>query len=285
MLGEMLQSEFVPRLVRLTGRVVQAVRNYRLIALILLVIAVAVVATSGLGRKVASWTAASTIVIGTIPSFNGIMNSANDAVGPVENARSLVLRIASPEFQSAVISGAQQELGSRSLVAQGAVRGIVLDDTTIRLEANASSKEVAVALLHSAVLAVQKAHQELLEPKLQLLREVREGLQAALNLLGESIKSGSLLAQAPAEQGAAGDVPSTGPRSQLDRLVNYRTRIAVLNYIERTLVPTAPQGGFAPAIDGPREANLVQWALITGLIMLFFAALLTFLLHTRSGRA
>ena len=111
----MLHSESVPRARGLASRVFQAARNYRLIALILAVIAVAALATSGLGRKVASWTAASTIAIGTTPSFTGIMNSADDAVGPIENARSLVLRIASPEFQSAVISGAQHELSSRSL--------------------------------------------------------------------------------------------------------------------------------------------------------------------------
>ena len=207
-------------------------------------------------------------------------------VQPIETARNLVVRITGPQFQRLAMRGAQQELKeSQSLVAQATLRGIVLDETTVRLEAVAPAKEGAVALLYQAVLAIQKAHQELLESRIKFLGEVRDGLQVALKDLNESLKDGlSDTAQSPGEQDLSSKVPTSGRRSQLDRLVTYRTRIAALNFVERTIVPTEPQEGFVPVIDGPREANLVQVALLSGLGILFFAVLLTFLLH-RSSRA
>jgi len=88
------------------------------------------------------------------------------------------------------------------------------------------------------------------------------GLQAALKLLNDSLRAGSLK-PAPAELSAdlpladprPRDVLALGgqrlrdqpapadPRDPLDRLVSYRTHIATLNFIERNIVATGPQGG------------------------------------------
>jgi hypothetical protein len=304
-LGEMQHGESAPRPAGFINLILQTGRRYWPIGLIFAAIAVAALATYDIGRKVESWTAASTIVIGTLPTLDGVINSSTAVIAPIEGARDLVARIGNPQFQSSVISAAQKELeNSRSLVAQGVVRGIVVDDSTIRLEASAPSREAAVVLLRQAILAVQLAHAQLLEPRMQFLHEVRGGLQAALKLLNDSFRAGSLK-PAPAELSA--DLPLADPRprdllalgdprlrdqpappdprSPLDRIVSYRTHIAALNFIERNIVTTGPQGGFAPVIDGPREANLEKRALLTGLGILFFSVLLTLLLHMRSGRA
>lgn len=278
----MQQGESDTRSDRFTNLIFQADRKYWLIGLIAITIAFMALAAAGVGSKVETWTATTKITIGTLPTSEGIIGTSTDLATPIETPRDLVVRVAGSQFQDQVFSGARQELAaSQWRVAEGALRGIVLDDG-LRLEAVAPSKEAAAALLQQAVVAIQKSHQRLMEPRLQFLREVRDGLQDALKQINEAIKDGSV--DRAHVSALAAENPSVGKRSLLDSLVTYRTRIAALNFVERTLVPTEPQAGFVPIFDGPREANLTQRALLSGLGILFFAILTTFLLQMRSGR-
>jgi len=278
----MQQGESDTRSDRFTSLIFKADRKYWLIGVMAITIAFMALAAAGVGSKVETWTATTKITIGTLPTPEAIIGTSTDLVKPIETARDLVARIAGSQFQDQVFSGARQELAaSQWRVAEGALRGIVLDDG-LRLEAVAPSKEAAAALLQQAVVAIQKSHQQLMEPRLQFLREVRDVLQDALKRLNEEIKDGSI--DRAHVSALAGENPSVGKRSLLENLVVYRTRIAALNFVERTIVPTEPQGGFVPIFDGPREANLTQRALLSGLGILFFAVLTTFLLQMRSGR-
>ena len=282
----MQRNSSVRSAIEFAGALGEVGRKYWVMGVIALAAIIVVLAMAGVGRTVESWTASSTIQIGTLPTFDAVMNSSASTVVPIEGARSLVMRIASPEFQSAVASAARQEVGSRPIAVQGVVRGVVLDDAIIRLEVAAPSKEAAVVMLHQAVLRIQNIHRELSEPRIQLLKEVRDGLKSAVDLLSESLKEGGASAiQSLTGLGAIADTTAGNSRNQLDRLVIYRTRIAVLNFIERTLAATEPQGGFVPTLEGPREVNLVQRALIAGLGLFLIAAFVTFLLHARSRRA
>jgi hypothetical protein len=264
-----------------------AVRRRWLFGLVVVTIVILAFATIGAGRKLESWTATTTILIGTSPTLAGVLNSSDTPIALAESARDLVMRIEVPQFRAAVMAGAQKELkDSKASLTGATLRGIVIGDATIRLETTAASKEEAVVLLRHAILAVQNAHRELVEPRIELLRAVRLTLQKATNMLDSSLKGANLdPLQAPSAVNApAADAPP-GPRNLLDRLVDFETRIAALNYIERTVSPTEPEGGFQPSIDGPREANLVQRCLLAGLGVLLFGAVLTFSLASSARRA
>jgi hypothetical protein len=241
----------------------------------------------GVGQKVESWNAVSTIEIGTVPTIEGIRTGTAAAMfEPVESARDLAARISTPEFQDAALADAQKALhDSRSSFAGASLRSVVLNPSSIRLEASAGSKDVAVTLLEKAIPAIQAAHQGLFESRLELLRSVRGSLQEGRALLVERLqKSNAELPKPLPDTTAAGVAPLLVPGNEVERIVDFDVRITMLNYIERTVAQTHPQGGSAPAIEGPRDVNLVQKAILAGLGLLFFAVVLTFVLRRPAQR-
>ncbi|TQF32828.1 hypothetical protein UNPA324_27090 [Bradyrhizobium sp. UNPA324] len=260
---------------------VRAVRIHWVLSLVIGAILLAALGSLAVGRKVQSWTATSTIAIGTMPTLESILGLAGAAIEPVENARDLVTRIGALQFESTVLAEAQKALpDSRGAFAGASLRGIVIGDSSIRLEASSASKEEAVTLLRQAVLAIQAAHQRLSEPRMELLRSVRARLQEARALLDDALKKSKMdITPARPDGIFTGPVFTESPGASVDRMLNVDTRIALLAYLERTVRTTGLQDGSSPATEGPREVNLVQRAILAGLGMLLFISLLTFVLR------
>jgi len=78
---------------------------------------------------------------------------------------------------------------------------------------------------------------------------------------------------------ATGPAFVESPGTSVEMMLNVDTRIALLAYLERTARMTGPQDGSSPVVEGPREINLVQRAILAGLGILFFVSLLTFFLR------
>ncbi|WP_440641597.1 hypothetical protein ACSHT2_11095 [Bradyrhizobium sp. PUT101] len=244
-------------------------------------ILLAALGSLAVGRKVESWTATSTIAIGTMPTLESILGLAGAAVEPVESARDLVTRIGAVQFQRTVLADARKALpDSRGAFGGASLRGIVIGDSSIRLEASSASKEGAATMLQQAVLAIQAAHQRLFEPRIELLRSVRARLQDARALLNDALRKGRMdFTPARPDGISTGAVFVESPGASVDRMLNIDTRIALLAYIERTVRMTGPQDGLSPATEGPREVNLVQRAILAGLGILLFVGLLSFFLR------
>jgi hypothetical protein len=260
---------------------VRAARKHWVLSLMIGAILLAALGSLAVGRKVESWTATSTIAIGTMPTLQSILGLAGAGVEPVESARDLVTRIGAVQFQSTVLADARKALpDSRGAFGGASLRGIVVGDSSIRLEASSASKEEAATLLQQAVLAIQAAHQRLFEPRMELLHSVRARLQDARVLLNDALRKSSMdLAPARPDGGSFGAAFVESPGASVDRMLNVDTRIALLAYIERTVKMTGPQDGSSPATEGPREVNLVQRAILAGLGILLFVGLLTFFLR------
>lgn len=239
----------------------------------------------GVGRKVESWTATATVAIGTMPSVEGILGQPGPPVERVESARDLVGRIGESQFQDNVLDDARKALHDpRGAFAGVSLRGIVMDDTAIRLEASSASKEEALTLLQQTVLAIQAAHQKRFEPRMDLLRSVRASLEDARSRLNDSLKKGDMYVTPTRPDGTpAGPTLMASPGASVDGILKVDTRIALLAYSERTATMTGLRNGSSPATQGPREVNLVQRAILAGLGMVLFIGLLTFLLK-RSAR-
>lgn len=245
------------------------------------VILLAGLGSFGIGQKVESWNAVSTIEIGTLPTIQSIRMGDSATLEPVENPRDLAARISAPQFQDAVFGDAQKALqDARSSFAGASLRAVVLSPLSIRLEASAGSKDVATALLQKAIAAIQVAHQGLFESRLELLRSVRSTLQEGKALLGEKSQNNNPdLPKSVPDTTAAVIASLMGRGKEVETIVDLDVRIAMLNYVERTMAQTRPQAGSAPSIEGPRNVNLVQRAILAGLGLLFFAVVLTFLLR------
>ncbi|MCK1681004.1 hypothetical protein IVA87_16685 [Bradyrhizobium sp. 147] len=278
-------SAFLP-LARWSDVAAQAVRRHWILSLVIGAILLAALGSLAVGRKVESWTATTSIAIGTMPSFDGILGLSGVPVERVENARDLVARIGAIQFQDNVLADARKALrDTRGSFAGASLRGIVVDDSSIRLEASSASKEEALTLLQQAILAIQAAHQKLFEPRMELLRSVRASLQDARARLNDTLKKGDMeFAPARSDGTFAGPVFVASPGASVDRMLNIDTRIAVLAYLERTGRMTASQDEASPATEGPRQVNLVRKAILAGLGMVLFIGLLTFFLR-RSARA
>lgn len=258
---------------------VRAARKHWVLSLMIGAILLAALGSLAVGRKVQSWTATSTIAIGTVPSLESILGPAGAGVEPVESARDLVTRIGAVQFQSTVLADARKALpDSRGAFAGASLRGIVVGDSLIRLEASSASKEEAVTLLRQAVLAIQAAHQRSFEPRMELLHSVRARLQDARALLSDALKKMDFTPARP-DGISIGPTLVESPGTSVDRMLNIDTRIALLAYLERTVRMTGPQDGSPPATEGPREVNLVQRAILAGLGILLFVGLLTFFLR------
>lgn len=199
----------------------------------------------------------------------------------MESARDLVTRIGAVQFQSTVLADARKALpDSRGAFGGASLRGIVIDDSSIRLEASSASKEEAATLLQQGILAIQAAHKRLFEPRMELFHSVRARLQDARAQLNDAFRKGSMdFTPARPEGGSIGVAFMESPGASVDRILNVDTRIALLAYIERTVKMTGPQDGSSPATEGPREVNLVQRAILAGLGILLFIGLLTYFLR------
>ncbi|RXG97718.1 hypothetical protein EAS62_08090 [Bradyrhizobium zhanjiangense] len=277
-------SVFLP-LARWSDVAVQAVRTHWVLSLVIGAMLLAALGSLAVGRKVESWTATSTIAIGTMPSLESILGLPGTPIERVESARDLVTRIGAIQFQNNVLVDARKALHDpQGAFAGASVRGVVMDDSSIRLEASSASKEEALTLLQQTILAIQAAHQRLFEPRMELLRSVRASLQDARVRLNDSIKKGDTdFAPARSDGTFAGPVIVASPGASVDRMLNVDTRIALLAYLERTGRMTASQDELSPATDGPRQVNLVRRAILAGLGMVLFISLLTFFLR-RSAR-
>jgi len=258
-----------------------AVRTHWVLSLVIGAILLAALGSLAVGRKVESWTATSTIAIGKVPTLEGILGLAGAAVEPIESTRDLVTRIGAVQFQSAVLSDARKALpDSRGAFAGASLRGIVDGDSSIYLEASCASKEEAVILLRQAVLAIQAAHQRLFDPRMELLHSVRARLQDAKVLLDDALKKSKTdFTPARPDGIATGPAFAESPGASVERMLNVDTRIALLAYLERAVRMTGPRDGLSPVMEGPREVNLVQRAILAGLGILFFVSLLTFFLR------
>ena len=259
---------------------IRMVRRHWVLSLAIGAMLLAALGSLGVGRKVESWTATATVAIGTMPSVEGILGQPGPPVERVESARDLVVRIGESQFQDNVLADARKALNDpRGAFAGASLRGIVLDDNAIRLEASSASKEEALTLLQQTVLAIQAAHQKRFEPRMELLRSVRASLQDARGRLSETLKKGDIYVTPSRPDGTpAGPILMASPGGSVDGLLNVDTRIALLAYTERTARMTGLQNGYSPATQGPREVNLVQRAILAGLGMVLFIALLTFFL-------
>jgi hypothetical protein len=229
---------------------------------------------------VESWTATATIVIGTMPTLEGILGLSGAPAEPLEGAHELVTRIGAIQFQHAVFADARKARRERPGAFTGAsLRGIIVDNSLVRLEASSASKEEALTLLQQSMLAIQAAHRKFFEPRMELLRSVRAGLENAKTLLNKSFEKGDSNPVPVRPAGAStGLEVVTSPGALVDKMMNVDTRIAFLNYLERTGRMTASQDEFPPVVEGPREVNLVQRSVWAGLGMLLFIGLLTLLL-------
>lgn len=259
---------------------IRMVRRHWVLSLAIGAMLLAAPGSLGVGRKVESWTATATVAIGTMPSVEGILGQPGPPVERVESARDLVVRIGESQFQDNVLADARKALNDpRAAFAGASLRGIVIDDNAIRLEASSASKEEALTLLQQTVLAIQAAHQKRFEPRMELLRSVRASLQDARGRLSDSLKKGDMYVTPSRPDGTpAGPILMASPGGSVDGILNVDTRIALLAYTERTARMTGPQNGYSPATQGPREVNLVQRAILAGLGMVLFIGLLTFFL-------
>lgn len=259
---------------------IRMVRRHWVLSLAIGAMLLAALGSLGVGRKVESWTATATVAIGTMPSVEGILGQPGPPVERVESARDLVVRIGESQFQDNVLADARKALNDpRAAFAGASLRGIVIDDNAIRLEASSASKEEALTLLQQTVLAIQAAHQKRFEPRMELLRSVRASLQDARSRLSDALKKGDMYVTPSRPDGTpAGPTLMASPGGSVDGILNVDTRIALLAYTERTARMTGPQNGYSPATQGPREVNLVQRAILAGLGMVLFIGLLTFLL-------
>jgi hypothetical protein len=248
---------------------IRMVRRHWVLSLAIGAMLLAALGSLGVGRKVESWTATATVAIGTMPSVEGILGQPGP---PVERGESQV--------QDNVLADARKALNDpRGAFAGASLRGIVIDDNAIRLEASSASKEEALTLLQQTVLAIQAAHQKRFEPRMELLRSVRASLQDARGRLSDSLKKGDIYVTPSRPDGTpAGPILMASPGGSVDGLLNVDTRIALLDYTERTARMTGLQNGYSPATQGPREVNLVQRAILAGLGMVLFIGLLTFFL-------
>ncbi|MBR0959973.1 hypothetical protein [Bradyrhizobium japonicum] len=285
MVERTLQAAVLSRLARWTDVAIRTVRRHWVLSIVIGAMLLAALGSLGVGRKVESWTATATVAIGTLPSVEGILGQPGPPVERVESARDLVVRIGESQFQDNVLADARKALHDpHGAFAGASLRGIVIDDTAIRLEASSASKEEALTLLQQTVLAIQAAHQKRFEPRMELLRSVLASLQDARGRLGDSLKKGDMYVTASRPDGTpAGLTLMASPGGSVDGILNVDTRIALLAYIERTTRMTGPQNGYSPATQGPREVNLVQRAILAGLGIVLFIGLLTFLLK-RSAR-
>ncbi|MVT53373.1 hypothetical protein GPL17_23150 [Bradyrhizobium yuanmingense] len=276
------QASIRPQLARWSDVAIRTVRRHWVLSLAIGVMLLAALGSLDVGRKVESWTASAAIALGTMPSLEGILGRSAAAVERVESARELVTRIGGIQFQDNVLADARKALHDRRGAFAGAsLRGIVIDDSIIRLEASSASKEEALILLQQGVAAIQAAHQKLLEPRMELLRSVRDSLQDARTRLSDSLKKGDMYITPARPDGTPPLMASPG--GAVDGLLNVETRIALLTYSERTVRMTGLQDGSSPVTEGPREVNLVQRAILAGLGIILFIGLLTFLLK-RSAR-
>jgi hypothetical protein len=259
---------------------IRMVRRHWVLSLAIGAMLLAAPGSLGVGRKVESWTATATVAIGTMPSVEGILGQPGPPVERVESARDLVVRIGESQFQDNVLADARKALNDpRAAFAGASLRGIVIDDNAIRLEASSASKEEALTLLQQTVLAIQAAHQKRFEPRMELLRSVRASLQDARGRLSDSLKKGDMYVTPSRPDGTpAGPILMASPGGSVDGILNVDTRIALLAYTERTARMTGLQNGYSPATQGPREVNLVQRAILAGLGMVLFIGLLTFFL-------
>ncbi|MBJ7407065.1 MAG: hypothetical protein JHD07_28720 [Bradyrhizobium sp.] len=259
---------------------IRMVRRHWVLSLAIGAMLLAALGSLGVGRKVESWTATATVAIGTMPSVEGILGQPGPPVERVESARDLVVRIGESQFQDNVLADARKALNDpRGAFAGASLRGIVIDDNAIRLEASSASKEEALTLLQQTVLAIQAAHQKRFEPRMELLRSVRASLQDARGRLSDSLRKGDIYVTPSRPDGTpAGPILMASPGGSVDGLLNVDTRIALLAYTERTARMTGLQNGYSPATQGPREVNLVQRAILAGLGMVLFIGLLTFFL-------
>ncbi|WP_271584862.1 hypothetical protein [Bradyrhizobium sp. CCBAU 45389] len=221
------------------------------------------------------------ITIGTMPRLESILGLGGAADEPVESARDLVTRIGAAQFQVAVLADARKALpDARGAFAGTSLRGIVVSDSLIRLEANSASKEEAVTLLRLAIPAIQAAHQKIFEPRMELLHSVRARLRDARVVLNDALKKNKMdLTPVRPDGVSTGPAFVENPGASVDRMLNIDTRIALLTYLEQTVRVTGPQDGSSPATEGPREVNLVQRAILAGLGILLFGSLLTFFLR------
>jgi len=258
-----------------------AVRTHWVLSLVIGAILLAALGSLAVGRKVESWTATSTIAIGTVPTLDGIRGLAGAAVEPLESTRDLVTRIGAVQFQNTVLADARKALpDSRGAFAGASLRGVVVGDSSIRLEASSASKEEALTLLRQAVSAIQAVHQRLFEPRMELLHSVLARLQDAKVLLDDALKKRKTdFTPARPDGIATGPAFVESPGTSVEMMLNVDTRIALLAYLERTARMTGPQDGSSPVVEGPREINLVQRAILAGLGILFFVSLLTFFLR------
>lgn len=273
-------ASVLSRLVGWTGDAVRMVGRHWVLSLAIGAMLLAALGSLGIGSKVESWTATATLAIGTLPSVEGILGQPGTPIEPVESARELVVRIGEIQFQDNVLANARKALHDpRGTFAGASLRGIVIDETAIRLEASSTSKEEALTLLQQAVLAIQAAHQQLFEPRMELLRSVRASLLDARGRLSDSLKKGDMYLTPSRPDGTlASPTLMASPGGSVDGILNVDTRIALLAYSERTARMTGLQNGFSPATQGPREVNLVQRAVLAGLGIALFIGLLTLLL-------
>ncbi|TGN75191.1 hypothetical protein EOW77_0032920 [Bradyrhizobium yuanmingense] len=270
------QASVRPQLARWSDVAIRTVRKHWVLSLAIGAMLLAALGSLDVGRKVESWTASATIALGTMPSLDGLLGRSAMAVERVESARELVTRIGGIQFQDSVLADARKALHDRRGAFAGAsLRGIVIDDSIIRLEASSASKEEALILLQQAVAAIQAVHQKLLEPRMELLRSVRDSLQDAKVRLSDSLKKGDIYVTPARPDGTA---LMSSPGGSVDGILNVETRIALLTYSERTVRMTGLQDGSPPVMEGPREVNLVQRAILAGLGIVLFIGLLTFLL-------
>lgn len=279
------QASIRPQLARWSDVVIGAVRRHWVLSLALGAMLLVALASVNVGRKVESWTASATIALGTMPSLEGILGRSAATFERVESARELVARIGGIQFQDRVLVDARKALHDRQGAFAGAsLRGIVIDDSIIRLEASSASKEEALILLQQGVAAIQAAHQRLLEPRMELLRSVRDSLQEARARLTDSLKKADVYVTPARPDGTSvGPALAASPADSIDKILNFETRIALLAYSERSTKMTGLQDGSTPVTEGPREVNLVQRAILAGLGIVLFIGLLTFLLK-RSAR-
>jgi hypothetical protein len=277
------------RLASITHFVVRAIQRHWQISLALVAIAVAACATIAMGQEAESWTATSTIKIGVAPNPDSLINSnGTPHLEPIENARDLVARVSNPQFKTDVVTRLESQPASQpsSLLIRSSLRGVVFDDFTVRLEVTAASRQEAVSLMQGTILAIQKIHADLSKPRIELFRAARRDQQELLDWLNDSVKKECAnIVQAPDGQTSVMVIiPKNSSDHVFDKIIDVRTRIRALDLLERAIFSTGPEANLEPAVLGPREANLVQKALLAGLGMLFAAIIFTLFINALGKR-
>lgn len=256
----------------------QASRTWLLLAFALIALGVA----GGLAiairpnTTVGFWTATSVIKIGMVPNVDNLLvGNGPPPIELIENARALVTTISSPQFLSRVAAklttNAQQ---SSNLLTNLNLRAVVLDDSTIRLEMTATSKQDAVSALNESISLIQKIQEDLIKPKLDQFHFIRDNLQSTLDWLTELSKTSSVeheLSQ------PSGPVFIFGQNDRIpDRIADLKLKIGLMDSIQYRLSSTGPDANLEPVVDGPRQANLPKKAFLAGLGALLCAIILTF---------